>query len=117
MKLSLNPEGNKRAIPDDDDQWAIIVFGTGPDGNRVTVVGPYEKGLARPQDDREVWRQEGQRAVMVRMMHPADFEKAVKAGDLTQFGFAARIDDEAQTTEWGALKKREKKMRESDNSA
>ncbi len=110
MKLTLNKQGGPQADPDANDRWSIAVFGTGKDGDRMTLVGPY-RGLGNVQRRREALVKGGMKCVLVRMMHSLDFEDSLRREDLEHFGFAARIDEEAQTTDWHTLKSREKKER------
>lgn len=74
-----------------DDLWVLLVFGTGAERDRVTVVGPYQ--------NRQFWRisrlQRELRlksidSVIVRAMPRWEFEHAMDEDDLVQYGYAAR---------------------------
>lgn len=80
----------------DDDLWCILTRYT--DSERLTVVGPYVGigGVARAEQDGFTWRRDDAnlRAVVCRMLPPAEFETRRGKGDGRDsplFGYSANL--------------------------
>jgi hypothetical protein len=78
-----------------DDRWTLLVFGTGAERDRVTVVGPYpNKQFWRIKRLERELTEKGIHCVVCRAMPRWEFESAMEAGDLTQYGYAAKYQAE-----------------------
>lgn len=54
MKIILDGKGKPRAEPTPEDEWCILVFETGPEKDKITIVGPYDT-MTRPEADPRSW--------------------------------------------------------------
>ena len=75
-----------------DDVWCLIVPGTGKEGTRTTVVGPYSglAGFTRVSQDAMLWCSREQPAFIARMMPPDEYERFLAEGDRVQYGYACK---------------------------